>query len=384
MKTNNLTVTKMQTNHDIDMMIDLEHAKNKQHAYNSGKELGMKEPPLPSVKGDKLIDYIREIKIKYEQLALKTLRILCPGLQLPEGRMFTEWKNKETERMSKEIERLEKHIVFSNKELNNYNPNSILSRIRKANWLGVGLFIGEVALNTQAFQVTGDSMLSALILSISVSLAVCLGAHFAGRKYKDAKTKTERRAVLIISAIGITILSFIIASLRTLFFKKIGIDMNPLYFTIFNIVFFLIAAIATWYIYPSKAEMEANEVKLQQYKQLQKMKEEKKQREQELQKHEITANEKLSEIMWISMYAEHTTELIIRAYKEAVEVFKNANLLCRKEKPECFGDEIPTLDIPHITFYKTINKYKQDENKNNHENENTTDNTNTFDYPSAA
>lgn len=374
MKTNNLTVAKVKTNHDIDIMIDLEREKINRMAYTKGKNFGMKEPALPLAKGDKLLLYIGEIKSAYEQLALKVLQIISPASQLPEGKIHSTWAEKVKNGLKEEIENLKKHIGFLEGELSNFNPRGILSRIRTALFIGIVLLIGEVALNTQAFQVTGDSMLSALILSISVSLAVCLGAHFAGRKYKDAKTKTEKRMVFAFSAIGITVLSGIIASLRTLYFQKIGVDINPLFFTIFNIVFFLIAAIATWYIYPTKEEMEANEVNLQKYKQLKKLKAEKKQREQELQRHELEVNKKLSGHLNNMLDGEYAIERIIRAYWESVEKFKSTNILCRKEIPSCFADEIPPLNIPHISFTNTVNKYKTDENTND----------NNFNYSPAA
>jgi hypothetical protein len=62
------------------------------------------------------------------------------------------------------------------------------------------------------------------------------------------------------------------------------------------------------------------------------------------------------------VYGEYTIERVRRLYKESVGEFKSANLLCRHDVPDCFSDEIPELDIEHITFTKTVNKFKHNEN----------------------
>jgi len=225
--------------------------------------------------------------------------------------------------------------------------------------------LGEVVLNTMAFQITGDNLLSTLILSASVSFAVCLGAHFAGRKYKDAKSKIEKWIVVIISAIGITIVSSVIASLRTIFLKRIGVDLNPIYFIVFSIVFFLITSLATWYLYPTLEEIEENKDNLQKYKMILKLEKEKKVKEKEILEHEITKNEKSKEHLNSSMYAEYAIERIKKLYRESVDTFIAANRLGRKDNPDFLNDEIPPLDIPNINFESIINKYIDHENNNN-------------------
>ena len=129
-----------------------------------------------------------------------------------------------------------------------------------------------------------------------------------------------------------------------------------------NIVFFLIAAIATWYLHPSKEEIDQNEEAMKLYQKIQKLKAEKKEKEEEQVEHEKSTKDKLKQNLRSLVYGEYTIERVRRLYKESVGEFKSANLLCRHDVPDCFGDQIPELDIPHITFKSTINKFKHDEN----------------------
>jgi hypothetical protein len=351
------------TDHDIENMIETEHTKIKADAYNDGKHDGMKEPAQPLAKNDKLVHHIH-FKSKYESLALKVLKIIQPASQLAEGRKYKELADAKSKIIADEIIGLEKNISILKQELDKYDPSHIASRIRTTHIIGASLFIGEVALNTAAFQVTGDNLISCLTLAASVSLAVCFGAHFAGRKFKDAKTIFEKRLIIFTSAIGMGIVSAVIASLRTSYLHRIGVEVNPIYFTVFNFVFFLIAAFATWYYYPNKEEIEQNKESLQKLKFLKKFEKEKQEKQDELHEHEKVKNETLGQYTRAVMEAEYAIERIKIMYRESIAEYQKGNRMGRKDFPECFNDEIPELNLPDINFQSIITKYKTNENNN--------------------
>ncbi len=363
MKPSIIPIKKTITSHDVENMIETEHARVKAEAYNDGKHDGMKEPAQPLVKKDKLVHHIH-FKSKYENLVLKVLQIIQPISQLAEGRKYKDLADAVSKKLGEVINNLEKHICILKQELSLYNPSEIASRIRTTLWIGFGIFIGEVYLNTKAFQVTGDNLISCLMISASVSLCVSLGAHFAGRKYKDAKTKLEKWLVVIVSAACMAIVSSVIASLRATFMQRIGVEVNPFYFTVFNLVFFLISPFATWYYHPTREEIEQNRKSLHKLKLLEKLEREKQQKENELQEHEKVKNETLSKYIGALMEAEYCIERIKIMYRESVDEYKKANRMGRKDFPDCFNDEIPELDIPNINFQSIITKYKTHENNN--------------------
>lgn len=353
---------------EIDEMLQKEHQKIKEAAYEDGKFNALKNPSQPFVEGDKLIHYIAGYKANYEQLALRVLEKYRPATHLPEGRIDADWAEIQNKRLNDAIKQLMIQKNLLKKELGSFDPSEMASRLRKINWISAGLFVGELALNTQAFQITGDNLISSLILAASVSFTVCLGAHFAGRRYKDAKTKMARRIILLCSAVGITVFSSVVAALRSFWMTKMGIDISPMSFTVFNIAFFAIAALLNWYIHPTKEEMEAHRGKLQKYYQIKKLEKELERKNKELVEHEISSKEASKRHIQQVVCSEYAVEKIKRMYEETVQAFKNGNIQCRKDIPGCFSDPIPPLNIPDINFKSTINKFnnKSHENSDNH------------------
>lgn len=348
---------------DIDALIENDAKPIYRTAYEKGRHWGLQD--MPSMNEDNIAPYLIDIKAKCEQVALKVLQKLKPALHLPQGRLDADWADMHHKRLGGEIKEMDKHISLHRHEIGSYNPSEIRSRMIKANLVAFGVFIAEVVQNSQAFQVFGDNLLYCILLASSVSLAVSFGAHFAGRQYKDAKTKFKRRMVVVISFISMLVLSSVIASMRSLFLKKIGVDIDPMNFTIFNMVFFLIAALASWYLFPTKAELDQNRDYLHKHKAMLELEKKKRQKVKEQVEHEKSSKEIVHGHLDATMEAEYAIERIKSVYAEAIAIFINANMLCRKEIPRCFSIAPPPLDIPHITFHSTINKYKPTNHENN-------------------
>lgn len=348
---------------EVDSLIETEREKILKAASANGRHWGLQN--MPAAQGDKLAPFILQIKTQCEQLALKALHLLKPALHLPQGKIDADWADMHHKRLGGEVDEMDKHIALYRRDLDGYNPAEISKRLAISFLLSLGLFIAEIALNTQAFQVFGDNQLYCLLLAFSVSLAVGLGAHVAGRQFKDAKTTFKRRLVVIVSFICISVFSTVIASLRAQFQQKIGVDINPLDFIIFNIGLFLAAAVAAFYFHPNKDELDWNRDKLQKLKELKKLLIKKQAKVREQVNHELSSKKTLHEHLDSTMSAEYAIERVKGVYGEAVGAFINANMLCRKELSNCFGDTPPPLNIPHITFHSTINKYKNTNHENN-------------------
>lgn len=334
--------------------------KIKADARADGQSLAMKHPSLPLLKGDSLLPYISPIKARCEQLGMEVLHTSQPASHHPNGKIDNDWAQMHHCKLQEELNTIVTRLEMLQRELGTFNPSILSKQIRNSILIGIGLLIGEVVINTQAFQVTGDNLISCLILSLAASGAVCLGAHFAGRKYKDAITRTERWTVIIISFIGIGIFSGVIASLRSLYFKRTGIDVNPLFFTVFNMVFFLMAAVATRYLHPTKDELDANRDAMQKHKEMIELIKQRKSKEQEQMQHVINTKEQIKENIKAQFEAEYALGLVKTLYREAVEEFRMGNMMSRTGIPDCWNETIPDLNIPHITFKSAINKYNDE------------------------
>jgi hypothetical protein len=353
-------------------LVQTKGSKIKADAKADGQYLALKRPSLPLLKGDSLIHYISPIKARCEQVAMEVLHTCQPASHLPHERIDTDWAQMHNQQLQEELDIIKNKLEMIPRELGSFNPATLSNRIRNSILVGIALLIGEVVLNTQAFQVTGDNLLSCLILSLAASGAVCLGAHFAGRKYKDATTRRERWVVVLVSLVGMGIFSAVIATLRSLYFKRSGIDINPILFTVFNMIFFLIAAIATWYNYPTKDELETNRDNLQKHKEMKKLTKQKKIKEQEIMEHGKQTKEQVKENIQAQLEAEYAVGLVRTLYKESIGEWRMGNIMSRTGVPDCWNDPIPELDIPLITFQSTINKYKEFNDKpQSHENRNT-------------
>ncbi len=348
---------------DFDALIENEAKPIYKTAYEKGRHWGLQE--MPAMDEDNFAPFLMDIKAKCEQLALKVLQKLKPALHPLQGRLDADWADTHHKRLSDEIKEMDKHIALHRHEIGSYTPAEMKSRIRKANLVAFGVFVAEVVQNSQAFQIYGDNLLYCILLASSISLAVGFGAHFAGRQYKDAKTKIKRRVVVVVSFISMLILSSVVASMRSMFLKKIGVDIDPMNFTIFNMVFFLIAALASWYFFPTKAELDQNREHLHKHNVMLDLEKKKKAKVKEQVEHEKASKEIVHGHLDATMEAEYAIERIKSVYAEAVAIFINANMLCRKEIPPCLNSPPPPLNIPHITFWSTINKYKNTNNENN-------------------
>src|ERR1035437_6873576 len=111
--------------------------------------------------------------------------------------------------------------------------------------------IGEIMFNTKSFQVTGENMLFALILSISVSFAVFVFSHIAPFLYKSRKTTFQRRLVLFGSLLFVTGLFTALAIFRSTYLANHDVHIDPFYFVIINLFFFVVSALLSFFVLPS-------------------------------------------------------------------------------------------------------------------------------------
>jgi hypothetical protein len=361
MKPSIFSKNKIITSADIEQYIETEHTCIKKDACLDGKQSGINNQP--KVHGDKLIYFIETYKSRYEQVIAKILRIYQPALQLPAGKMESDRAIADKNKMSEEIDKMKGEI--RGLEMDHYDPSGLASRIRKALFINIGLFIVDIVLNTQAFETTGDNYIASLLMSASVAFAICLAAHYTGKKYQSAQTRLRRIIVLTIGAVFIASFSLAIASFRAALYRKIGIDINPNSFTVFNIGFFFVAVYTTIFYHPTQEETDENQEHLDRYKKIKQLTKSAEEKEKALKEYTSQSDEKIQGHFQGMVQPEYFIEGVKFMYLESVNEFKRANRLSRKEIPDCFSDPVPPLDIPHVTLGRIINKYKNHDHENN-------------------
>jgi hypothetical protein len=343
-----IVLAAMQENPVLESILKHEDAALIELAEKNAKHFAKRNLPAPT--GDKLSHYIGELKSGYEKLAAHISQQLQTSAHFPEARMDADFYKEKDGTLSKEIKALEDENHNEGYDLHNFSPGTIYSRIRWAIVATLIVIIGEILFNTKAFQVTGENMLFAMLLSISVSFAVFLFSHVAPLLYKAVKTKLQRRLVIAGSLFLVTGLFTALAIFRSKFLETHDVHINPFYFVIINLFFFIVSALFSFFILPSLEEIKENEHRLKKYREILKRNEQIKEKKNE--------RENIREIIWdktkgrvrVVHYANYSTEAIRKMYWNAVEIFKRTDLIFRTDRqtPSCFSDPLPELEIEDV------------------------------------
>ena len=238
---------------------------------------------LPHPVGDSLASYTGEIKTGFEKLSSDVLDHLQPEAHFPEAKMDADHFKEKDKNLENEIKDREDKNRADEYEMGNANHGNISKRIRGAVIITIIITIGEILFNTKAFQILGESMLFALLISISISIGVLIFAHMIPLLYKGAKTTIQKRLIVIGSILLITGLFYVIAILRSEYLADHDVHISPFYFVIFNLFFFIVSALLSYFILPAWEEIKENSKHLKVINNIKKRKDEieqlKKQRE---------------------------------------------------------------------------------------------------------
>jgi len=351
MKTNAITINSGSVhNPELEELIRIKDAELKEQSRKNAKHFASQN--LPAKEGDNLSSYTGETKAGYEKLASDVLHNLQPEAHFPEAKMDADFFKEKDKNLEGEIKIREDQNRNEEYEIGNHNHGHILQRIFWAGFLTFIISVGDTIFNTKSFQVTGESLLFALLLSISVSIAVLVLSHITPFLYKAAKTKFYRRLV-VFSSLGLATATFsVLAIFRSIYLAGHDVHINPSFFVIVNLFFFIVSTLLSFFILPTWDEIKQNAKHLLALKRINKRKKEIEQLKKQREEIKITILERTKERFRIIHYANYANDRIRKMYFEAVEAFKSTNLTYRTDKamPECFSEEIPEPNIITITY----------------------------------
>ncbi len=341
----------------MEEMIQKKDAELKETARKDARHLAKQN--LPSKDDESLVPYIEGIKAGYEQLASQVFQFLQPSAHFPEAKMDADYFKEADSELDLKIKGLEDDNRHAEYELGNYSPGTIYLRI----WItaiATGIIsIGEVLFNTKSFQVTGENMLFALILSISVSFAVFAFSHVATFLYKSRKTTFQRRAVAFTTLFLITGLFTALAIFRSSYLANHKVYINPFYFVIINLFFFIVSVLLSFFVLPTWQEIKENTSRMKHAFGIAKRKKEIEKLKKEKDDIRKVILERTKNRIRIAHYSNYAAERIRKLYLETVGIFKSTNLTFRTDKqmPGCFSGRIPEPDINdfEIIFSTTVN-----------------------------
>ena len=357
---NQLLISPRQEDPALEKLIQLKDAELKEMARRNARHFAKRNLPAPS-EGE-LSHFTGDIKTGYEKLYAEVYKAKQPASHFPEAKMEGDYFKDKDSGLTNKINTLEDENDTDKYELENFHQGILSLKL----WLvligTLVIFSGEVVFNAKAFQVIVENLFFALALSVAISFAVLVGSHFAAFLYKDAKTAFKRRMIVLCSLAIATIVFMVIAHIRSLYLSNHDIDINPLYFVVFNLFLLVISTLLSFALLPTWHEVKAE------FKHLRLDREVKKRRRQieklnaERGKIKDIVLERTEQRMRIFHYMNDTAEQIRKMYFETIEVFKNTNLIYRTDRktPDCFSQtpDEPNIEDVALTFISTnrINK----------------------------
>ncbi len=351
MKTNqSLSIRTYQLDYQLEQMLESGHTHILESARKDAKHLAARN--LPALTSDNLNNYTGKIKAGYERLTAEILQALQPAVNFPEAGIDAEYlKSKDTD-LNKEIGELDHKNENDGYVLDDFDPNIIKRRIQIGLILTAIILCGEVLFNTKSFQVTGESLLFALLLSICISFAVYLLSHAVPLLYKWVKSIWQKRIVIVSSLVLVTALFTALAIFRSSYLEAHEIHIKPVYFVVINLFFFIVSTLVSFFVLPTWEEIRENASKLKIYQAIQKRKEEIKDRKNQKAQLKDEVRDKTKERLRILYLAQYVINRIEKMYQEAIAAFKSTNMNFREDRksPSCFNNPVEEMQVSEQSF----------------------------------
>ncbi len=358
MKTKNLTLASGLHDPALEKVILAKDAELKELAQKNARHLASRN--LPAKDENDITPYTGDLRSGYSALGAEMLVHLQPETHFPEAKMDADYLREKDKQIGDEIKKKEDQNRNSSFDLGSFNPKGMIGRIRFAVIMSALIGMGEILFNTKAFEITGENLLFAFLLSISISVAVFAFAHFMAFKFKETKTKLKRRLVIFITLTFATLLFTALAVFRSRYLATHDIHVNPIYFVIINLFFFVVSALISVYTLPTWTEIKANYARLKLFQNIEQRKKEIEQLKAEKESIKVLVLENTKHRVRISFYANYSAERIRKMYHEALSAFKSTNLIFRTDKcvPECFSHPVlePEIQGPSISFLNSADK----------------------------
>lgn len=342
----------------IEQAIHKKDAELKELADKNAKHFAKRNLPLPT--GDKLSHYTEEIKYGYEGLVAFVYQQLQPSVRFPESKIDADFIQAKIKQLEEEIQQEKNQNNQDEYEygdtLKNFDSKNVSSRMKTAVILTIPIGIGEIVFNTKAFEVTGENLLFALLLSIGISSAIFVFAHLFPMIYKETKDKTKRNLILFGSPLLATLVFIALAVFRSQLLEKHEVTIQPVWFVIINLFLFTVTAFLSYRFMPSKEELKEHQMLFKRHQVMEHRKQKIEQCKTEIESMKYAFIEKTKQWVRITYCAEYCVERIKKMYSETIGLFKSTNLSYRTDKqiPDCFHNEVSEMNTNSLTIYSSF------------------------------
>lgn len=315
----------------------------------------------PRISDEKLDPYVGDIKGGYEKLAHETNQHMQSHSHITDTKMEADYLKQRNEELEADIAQLKAENINDSTQVEKFIPDAIPKRYLKLALVSLFLFGGEIIFTSLSFQSIGENLLFSLGLSFAVSLAILLLAHGTGVIYRRCKKRLHKILVLIASFIIVLTAFIALSTMRSSYMAYMGQDINPIFFIIFNIIFYIVALYLSFFYYPTKEETDEHRRCSGICKNISRREKEIELKLAEIEKNKKDFLEKSKLRAQLIQYNEYLKQTIIKMYFEAIELFKSNNLMYRTDRktPPCFNNRVIAPDVHldnSIQLNTTFNK----------------------------
>jgi hypothetical protein len=330
---------------EVDRKIESGHIRLMETARINGRHLAEKN--LPDPRGGRVTSYTGEIKAGYERLIAEVLESTQPATHYPESKIDADFYRLKCEGIDTSINELERQNLNDSYHLNGYDPGGIISRLLIVLFLTGLVFLGEAIFNTKAFLITGDNLLFATTLSVCLSAAVFIFSHVSVFLIKKSRSVWKRRLIIASVLLLVTGLFIAMAVFRSRYLEAHGVIVEPYYFVIINIFFFIVSALMSYFFLPSWEELKEANDKRKISRQIKRRNKEIKSLngQKDLIKVRIKDDSKMrARMIYLTKYVLNKVQ---KMYREAQATFISTNLNFRRDGqcPSCFNDQFDDISI---------------------------------------
>ena len=325
------------------------HERNMEKASQKGAFFAQSNRPLA---GEENLDpYIGEILAEHASIGAEIHAHFQPSSEILEAKIDASYFKEKTELLKGKLLALKTEIDFLKNKLVAFSLSHLPLLVIAVIASTTILMFAEVALNSQAFQLLGESLLLTYLISFTISFALILFAHFTANKFKEARSQFRRNLIFFGSLILVSIVFFGIAQIRSQYLEGEGIHINPVYFLLFNDFIFLVTFLLTYYALPPWSHIQEEFARHKAYYRLRSKERKKRKLEQDLEKLALQIAENSTEKVFKVDYVNYLLDITRKRCNECIEAFKGSNMTYRMEQvPVCFFHPNPTPNIEDFTY----------------------------------
>lgn len=306
----------------------------------------------PRLRGDNLDPYVAMLVAPYDEMSARVQQSVGAENLQKETQMETDAAEEKNKALNENLEKTktEKHKVEHEMDEKEMSLEELPYLAPKKEKVPIPLILAvvETFFGAAAFQILGDNLIIAIIISAGITFALILLAKFLVEQIIENTNDSRKKAMFAIGGAVVALAVFyLLAMLRAKqLSESTDFPIHPIFLVFVNILFFLVTCYYYYSIYRTKAQRKRYEELLRYQKILMELARQEAYLTEQIEGLKKSAVEKVRLMMSKPGYAKWLIERIRKWRVETIETFKAANLAHRSDKqtPDCFFTHIEFIN----------------------------------------